>query len=43
MSWFKKTPTLKQPQKQQPYRYSPATEKAKEESKLAGPTEKKKN
>lgn len=37
MSWYKRTPTPKNPPKLTPHRTSPAAEKRLEESKLAGP------
>lgn len=38
MSWYKRTPTVKNPPKPVAHRTSPATEKKLQESKLLGPT-----
>jgi hypothetical protein len=38
MSWFKRTPKAKEPQKALPQRYSPATKKMLEEAKKLGPS-----
>jgi hypothetical protein len=37
MSWFKRRPHIKEPEKTHPHRTSPATEQAQEKAKEAGP------
>ena len=40
MSWFKRRPHVKEPEKTHPHRTSPASEEAKDKAKLTGPSKK---